>query len=359
MKKIFLALPVLLVVGGCNGRQGNDGPSLDVMAEATMPTNAIRADVRPHIISTDAVLVHLPEDAGPTKLARERRHPNGYSQEIILSSDVPSEETRIEIAIQIGRPLASSDKAPVWKPGESGIRDELTRHFPDVRMQVVGNGGYENKYGRFGVAIGRKGDTLRCVYAWQYVDDARRSFEEGNRIPRDGADAAPAALRVKICRADVSIDTLVDYVRRLTVTIPNDFGAPQAVVAPTIFRSAASPASKKHAWRPRHNVVDASQRLAPDAAIAPIYGDQGPRYMAPVAAPAGGSQFGRTGVDPTLPPQAYRGPAAARAPSVPTPISYQRSSNATVDQTPTAAIVAKPVGAPRVVPMNADVESRN
>ena len=320
MKKILLALPLLLSVAACNGREGGDHPSLDMMAEANIPTKTVKSDARPRNIAVESAMAQLPEGAGVPKLVRERRHLNGYSQEIVLVSDDASAESRIEIAVQDGKPVVGSEKAPVWKPGEAGIRDELTHHFPDMRMQVVVNGGYENKYGSFGAAIGRKGDALRCIYAWQYVADARKTFDEGQRIRSADAVAAPAALRIKLCRADTTIDDLIAYVRALNVVIPSAYAAEE----PTQAAEAVIPHRilAKRALKPRHRrfVMNSGARepmRSPDSSTTFTYpaSSDGRRFMAPIQlAPANASKpilsFNSSSLDPNLPPQAYRGPTA-------------------------------------------------
>jgi len=287
---------------------------------ANIPPKTVKANARPRLIAIDSALAQLPEGAGMPKSVRERRHPNGYSQEIILNSDVPSAESRIEVAIQDGKTMVASEKAPVWKPGEAGIRDELTRHFPDMRMQVVVNGGHENKYGRFGVAIGRKGAALRCIYAWQYIDDARKSFAEGQRIRLVDASAAPAALRIKLCRADTTIDDLIAQVCALNILVPNTY----AIDEPVQATEAVIPhhVTAKRATKPRQRQVAKNSGArepihASDFSTSPAYpaSSDGRRFMAPVeTAQANGAQpvVTRNGasLDPNLPPQAYRGPAA-------------------------------------------------
>ena len=355
MKKIYLSLPFLLVVGGCNGRSGNDTPSLDMMAQASTPVAIAAINARPRTLTLDEALGRLPEGAGLPKSAFERRYANGYSQEITLASDVASADSHIEIAIQNGRPLAFPGKAPVWKPGEAGIRDELTRQFPNMRMQVVTNGGYENQYGRFGVAVGRLGENLRCVYAWQYVDDARKTFFEGRRIPLDGATVAPASMRIKLCRTDTTVDDLVDFVRHFTVAIPENFGAQPAIaIAPAPRPVVVAQAPKKRA-RPTHSRVShAAPQAAPYVSAGPYAAAaEGPRYMAPVPVPVDSvSQYGRGGLNSNLPPQAFRGPATGQQ-STPGPSPYQRSSGTQADPATPAAVEQKNLGAPRVVPMNA------
>ena len=378
-KKIVLALPFLFPLGGCvTGNETASAPNLDMMAQTVAPVSVAKVETRPRAIAADSAIAHLPEAAGYSKGVRERHYINGYWQEIALASDVREADSFIQIAIQNGKASMSADKAPVWKPGETGIRDELARAFPRIRMAVVTSGAYENRYGRFGLAIGRIGESLRCIYAWQYVDDARQTFNEGQRIPLDaGAHAAPSALRIKLCRADATIDELVGFVQHLTVAIPENYGAVETVAeaAPertTPGRAFAVAQVRRPARRAQPVIARAETRQAPLYA-APAPGaypaaPDGPRYMAPVAGPAavpaayGGAAPGA--LSPMLPPQAYRGPSAARqmdgqgATAGQNP--YQRSSRLSVDATATGSIYARgrkdpeaaPQGAPSVAPLH-------
>jgi hypothetical protein len=375
-KKIVLALPFLFPLGGCvTGNETASAPNLDMMAETVAPVSVAKVETRPRAIAADSAIAHLPEAAGYPKGVRERHYINGYWQEIALASDVREADSFIQIAIQNGKASASAsaNKAPVWKPGETGIRDELARAFPKIRMAVVTSGAYENRYGRFGLAIGRIGESLRCIYAWQYVDDARQSFNEGQRIPLDaGAHAAPSALRIKLCRADATIDELVGFVQHLTIAIPENYGAAETVAeaAPeriTSGRAVAVAQVRRPAQRARPEPRQAPLYASPAPGAYPSAPD-GPRYMAPVAGPAaapatyGGAAPGA--LSPMLPPQAYRGPSAARqmdgqgATAGQNP--YQRSSRLSVDATATGSIGARgrkdpqmtTQGAPSVAPLH-------
>jgi len=355
MKKKFLALPLMLAIGGCTGRGESASTSLDMMAEASAPVAITKAEQHPRSISVETAIARLPEAAGQPKAARDRHFPNGYWQEMTLDSDVRSMESRIEIAIQNGRPLPSSDKAPVWKPGEIGIRQELARYFATMRMQVVASGDYDNKYGRFGLAIGREGDALRCIYAWQYIDDARRAFADGGRIPLEGATTAPASLRVKLCRSDVTVDDLVGFVRQLNVVIPENFGVAEVVAAPNVsHRSTVSTARKKTSERQRHLAELRDQAALgkyPIAAGGNPSATGGARYLAPIETPVIGANAVGTarGLNPNLPPQAYRGPQAAGQEGLPLQKPNPRSAELT-DKGSTATITTR--GAPVVLPLN-------
>ncbi|MCI4678435.1 cellulose biosynthesis protein BcsN [Rhodoblastus acidophilus] len=307
MKKTLFLLPLVLSVAACGGRQQSGANNLDMVALATESPAQGRFDPHPRRIAADFALAHLPDSAGQPRAVSDRRHPNGYWQRIELASDVPSADNHVEIAIQSGKTLYSSNKVPVWKPGEAGIREELTRQFPGMRMEVVANGDYSNRYGRIGVAIGRKGKDLRCIYVWQYIDDARRSFENGRRIPLEGVEAAPATLRIKLCRADATIDDLVHDAREIVVDIPENYGSAQAIAEapPRPARVAKRRAAERRAAEPRRR-----PEYAQAAPAEPYVNAQGLRYMAPVAAPPQpiAAQAPHAAIGADLPPEALRGP---------------------------------------------------
>ncbi|HUO53375.1 MAG TPA: cellulose biosynthesis protein BcsN [Rhodoblastus sp.] len=316
----FLALSLLAALAGCNARSERQ-PNLDMMALAAAAPSAAPPRAAPlRDGAGGTVWARLPAPAGAVKTTRQRRHPNGFSQDIALGSDVAAPDSHVTVAIQNGPPIESVNKAPVWKPGESGIAEELAREFPGMRMEVVANGGYSNRYGRFGLAIGRRGENLRCIYAWQYIDDARKNFGDGARIQLDGADSAPAAIRIKLCRADATIDQLVGAAKNVVIDIPPDFGV---VAAQSASRTAAPRhAAAPHAPRKYRRAPPQTARVGDEP---PSYWtpDVGPRYLAPVdsplaagpaARPASGGQIGaKFGAD--LPPQAFQGPRPAAAPA--------------------------------------------
>ncbi|MCW2285479.1 hypothetical protein M2323_003378 [Rhodoblastus acidophilus] len=383
MKAKLVLPPLLLALAGCN--TSSSGPSLDMMAQAAGPAALVHA-TPPRAASPDSALARLPDAAGAIKAVRERHYPNGYGQDIVLASDAPGGASHIAVSIQNGPASASTEKAPVWKPGEAGIKAELAREFPGLAMRVVVNGGYENRYGRFGVAVGRDGEALRCIYAWQYVDDARRSFGHGARITLAGGEAAPAAMRIKLCRTDLTVDELVAQVQALQVDIPEGYeSAPVALrIAPEqaprlrVARAPARPAAARRPARPAQESPSqepvgyqpyATQPApayaqAPMAApAAPSYGgvppapaaSGGPRYLAPVPAAIVGT--GAANLNPSLPPQAYRGPTSRgtgeAAASTQNP--YRRDGAQSYDGAPVSAIapVRAAEGAPRVLPLAA------
>lgn len=312
MKMAFVLLPLAMALAACQGREQGGVSNLDMMALAAAAPPEQKFDAKPRAIALESALVRMPQSAGQPTSALERHYPNGYSQIVRLASDAGRGESQVEIGIQNGKTLYSSKKAPVWKPGEAGIRDELSRQFPDMRMQVVANGGFSNSYGRIGVAVGRRGENLRCIYAWQYIDDARRSFENGRRIRlEDGAETAPASLRIKLCRGDATIDDLVNDARQVVIDIPADYGATETIATespprPQTVAHRTQTRRHYHAKRPPA-AFSPPEDIAPTA---PYTTAEGLRYMAPVDAPprtmAPASSAVAIGAD--LPPQALRGP---------------------------------------------------
>jgi hypothetical protein len=168
--------------------------------------------------------------------------------------------------------------------------------------------------------------------------------------------STPASIRVAMCRRDMTLDALATVVESLSVaggvdldkviaansmtrvtpagseprgdtmvadlspSLESLVGAKQAIAA-----QADKPKRVRRAKRPA-NTDAAAQRKPPVQMPATQSGlgaaESGPRYMAPVAVSAV-SGYGRTApytgapattatssLDPTLPPQAYRGPAS-------------------------------------------------
>ena len=89
------------------------------------------------------------------------------------------------------------------KPTQEGIRLELSERFPQRAMQVVARP-MRNVYGPFGLAIGRGAGEARCIYAWQWIDDAgdlrssRASVFKKLGVVTGGARAR--IVRLRVCR---------------------------------------------------------------------------------------------------------------------------------------------------------------
>ena len=230
-------------------------------------------------------------------------------------------------------------------------------------MRVVSTPLY-NAYGAYGLAVDTRPGGDRCVYAWQWIDDVR---QPGSRArmrwwPAAAARGVPASVRVRLCRSGVMADQLAGYVGQLGIDLSRRAGAVQPPAAPAAAAPPAQPgpepeaqpaaapsgpperpdaapaAPKRRTARTRAEQPRRAEPAAPAPAVA--QGPDGRRYLAPVrlgqSAPLVGAyapaptaagvpspnsgatpsrQPARTAkaLDPSLPAQAYLGPASGTA----------------------------------------------
>ncbi len=315
-----------------------------------------------------AALFYLPIEAGVVTAVRERNFVDGTRQEIALAPDrLTKGENVIEVSL---RASSSSVGGPgqmqMGKPSERGVRSEILSRFPEVRMGIVTRA-MSNAYGPVGLAIGKHANGARCVFAWQWIDDIRQAGGAGSSgFARLGAlvsgGAAPASIRVRICRGDQTVDQLAAMVEGLRLgesstlarimsmdrrnilpdSVATVSGSTAAVTAlpdsleatligsPAPETKAKPAAPPRRAARPAPRFKRVARRPAPrsddDGTPAAAFNAAqayqspvapgGPRYMAPVAGAEAGTtpppaaypaqaqaQFGAG-----LPPQAFRGP---------------------------------------------------
>jgi hypothetical protein len=295
-------------------------------------------------------LLQISPEAGPILQVRERDTSNGFHQDLVLGwAKEGHPENRIEIDV-ITKPAQKG----VGKPTEAGIRSEILSRYLSVPMKIVLKP-RENGLGTFGLAIGVRGDGARCMFAWQWVEDMRDARGSRSGFAKMMGRSTPASIRVAICRRDMTLDALATLVESLAIAGDVDLDRVIAANSMTrvtlagsdtrgngmvaelspsleslvgakqpVAKQADKPKQVRRAKRPANN--DVAQRSAPlqTPAVQPALGgsDRGPRYMAPIAAsavPAYGRAVTYTGapattastsLDPTLPPQAYRGPTA-------------------------------------------------
>ncbi|GAC1328652.1 MAG: hypothetical protein NVSMB26_04170 [Beijerinckiaceae bacterium] len=315
----------------------------------TTPISGITAATP--VESGSAGFLQISPEAGHVLQVRERETGNGFHQDMVLAfAKEGHPENRIEIDV-LTRPAQKG----VGKPTEAGIRSEILSRFPSVPMKVVLQP-RRNALGTFGLAIGARGDGARCIYAWQWVDDIRDAAGAGrSSLSRMMGHSTPASIRVSMCRRDATLDTLAMQVESLSLS--NDIELEKVIAANSVAHAgtaAAAPNANgivadlpasleslvgakalvqpsekakqrrkfRRATKPNITVQPkAPQQVSPPAIIGMVEG--GPLYLAPVAVAtpsiyAGGTPYvaSRTtptasaALDPTLPPQAYRGPSA-------------------------------------------------
>lgn len=167
-------------------------------------------------VSAAQALVILPDQAGNVLTVVERRSDEVVAQEIAYEADASAlGENRIRIAM--GR-LNGGDPvlAPVIAPARaSEINAEIRAEFPGMDMRVS-EVVARNPYGTFGYASGTKG-RYGCIYAWQFITGLG---EPSNMMGGMFTVSHSAALRIRLCRADVPVERLLKYVEVMRMTVP-------------------------------------------------------------------------------------------------------------------------------------------
>jgi hypothetical protein len=295
-------------------------------------------------------LLRISPEAGPILQVRERDTGNGFHQDLVLAwAKEGHPENRIEIDV-----ITKPNQKGIGKPSEAGIRSEILSRYPGVPMKIVLKP-KENGLGTFGLAVGVRSDGARCVFAWQWVDDIRDTGGKSG-FSKMMARSTPASVRVAMCRRDMTLDTLATLVESLSLS--GDVNLDQVIAASSMTRVTAGssevrgngvvadmpasletlvgakqpvvaqadkPKQLRRTRRPADNEVAVQAKPPAHPLVTqPSLGatDGAPRYMAPVAASAmpaymrataysgAPATTASTSLDPTLPPQAYRGPTA-------------------------------------------------
>ena len=168
----------------------------------------------------------MPDWIGRPVRLHERDGADAFEQAIALSPSARGDAAGNLIAVAMPRSGEASSHvdpaAPMRRPTEAGIRGEIDAAFPGVAMQVVPRPG-TNAYGTYGLAIGRGARGAKCLYAWQWIEDAPVV---------DGAAVAsgPVSLRVRLCRDDVTLEAMAAAVNQLRL-VPPGRGVPVATAA--------------------------------------------------------------------------------------------------------------------------------
>ena len=144
----------------------------------------------------------------------DKPYANGWRQSMSLDGrKVAGDWNDLAIDIRFGGALRAGAKIPMGPPTQDGIRKEILARFPETPMRIVGRP-RSNSLGPFGLAVGADGD-IRCVFAWQWVDDIRaRPGELWNWLK----EKTPASIRLRLCRSGVMADELASLFERLETT---------------------------------------------------------------------------------------------------------------------------------------------
>lgn len=240
-KLLVLALAGI-ALGACTvrdpARTSSIGPryaTLDAMLDgraSAVPSSA-SSDIPARVATPVAV---MPAWIGRPLRLRERDEPDAFEQVVSLTLAPRSEARENLILLRLPRtPRAASGEAGAGiamggPPSEAGIRAELAAIFPDVPMQVVTRPA-KNSYGPYGLAVGRSQRGARCLYAWQWIEDAP-ALDPTVTAP------GPLSLRVRICRDDITLEAMAAAMNQLKL-VPRFDGTPFAAVRATRGRSFA------------------------------------------------------------------------------------------------------------------------
>ncbi|MBV8851316.1 MAG: cellulose biosynthesis protein BcsN [Methylobacteriaceae bacterium] len=340
-------LPLLALPLAACSSASSPAPTLFSAVDPT-PVSSVAA-VAP-IQAGASGLLQMSADAGPVLQVRERETANGFHQDLILAyAKEGHPENRIEVDV-----VTKPKEKGVGKPTEAGIRSEILSRYPGVPMKIVLKP-KENGLGTFGLAIGVRGDGARCMFAWQWVDDLRDARATRSGFAKMMGHSTPASVRVAMCRRDMTLDALAGLVESLSVA--NDVDLDKVIAANSMTRGTSTgqtrsngmvadlspsleslvgakqpvaaegeqPKKVRRAKRPAEKDV-AAKRAAPEQTTVTqttfgVADSGGLRYMAPVANAASvypraagytgaAATTASTALDPTLPPQAYRGPSS-------------------------------------------------
>lgn len=331
MTRLAALAALCLALGACQARDQARDPMARLAHAPSVPSRHVALEANlDRMLDAGAVggasprratpIVAMPRWIGRPVALEEREEGGAFGQ--IVSLDLgPAgalRGNRVSVALVGGD--AGPDVPP--RPTEAGIREELAAQFPDMAMQVVPRAS-ANAYGPYGLAIGRSAGGARCLYAWQWIETPP-ALEPGT--PRSG----PLSLRVRLCRADISLEAMAAAVTQLRLVPRFEGEAP--VASRPVARSARSA-------RPRaHDRASVARRAEPAAATAAtIPANPAPReaggrlYLgaepsaappavpavawsrpSPAAAAAAMPAEPAVSADP-LPPEAFRGPAGGRS----------------------------------------------
>ena len=286
MTRSLFCFAALLALAGCSA-DGRPGPvaSVPTMTD-DLPIGTIGRERRDDILPAQAALLTLP--GFQAARVGERAYGDGVVQQIEIAGPAPHGINLLEVAVRSTPVATAGAQIPLAKPTEAGIRSEILSRFPDTSMQIVPKP-LANRFGPFGLAIGRNADATRCLFAWQWIDGL-------------GEDAMPASVRLRLCRQGMTVDDLARAMQGLAIGDRQAFDRlhePRVIADPTPTAQppsawgivanggtleqtlgAAPPArTPRPAVAPRKRV--GSTRRAPEPEVAPLEPFSGP-YLAPV-----------------------------------------------------------------------------
>lgn len=313
-----------------------------------------------------SVLTLPPEAMRGGKLT-EKQYANGWRQSVPLETRRLGgdwSDLSIEMASNVPTDAGTTYKPNVLrltKPTAEGVRHEILARFKGVPMRIVGRP-MGNALGPYGLAVGAGPGGLRCAYAWQWLNNLAAAAR-GEKGTFFNNEEMPASIRMRLCRTGVTADQLAEWYSGLQIANPENVAriaesirrnadvtvasggaspvissssdsleatlvtAPQASAGGGGARAPRRSAAHRRPATPSTPSSEAPSFVPPSGAPVPLTTPSSPsadgrQFLAPTT--NGGALSGGQGVvynapkpDPSLPAQAYRGPAGARAVTAP------------------------------------------
>ena len=246
--------------------------------------------------SEAAAIATMPAEAGRIARVSQTQYGDGTRQLIVFDNPVAGlDPSVIEVRVRTSEKPPLEDSLAVAKPTKAGIHAELASQFPRMAMRVVDRP-RANNYGPYGLAVGRWANGVRCLYAWQWIDELKNALVAGGK--------SQVSLRVRLCSKDHSLDQIAGFLDRLELDLSrsNQPAAPTAVVARSSLDEGApariASGDLAHPRPDRRPPARPARRATEAAALTPV--------IAATRDPDIGAR--EQPLDQSLPAAAYRGP---------------------------------------------------
>ncbi len=257
-------LAACISAAGCARGDGASSLEASIAAPDARPRTQLMALAPGRSPGRDPIAT-LPPEAGAVRDVRTRAYVDGYRQDVALAGSAhPTVHNGVTVLARTSAAPTLDERVPLTRPTEPGIRSEIGAQFPHLVMQVVERPS-SNMYGPYGLALGRAGGDVRCLYAWQWID--------ANRMPAGAGVTGPLSLRVRLCQAGTSFDAMAALVDHLAIGAEPDARGPDERVAAGDPGMAApdrathgAPRHRAHPARARHRHAS---RLAHREEVAP------------------------------------------------------------------------------------------
>lgn len=200
-----------LVVAGCN--LPSRDPAFLARADVTSSVQTIPIGQPDAAGPAGAILMLAPEAGGVLRM-RERHFRNGTRQEVVMAGGTSGENV-LDVSVRTsGGENAPRGELQIGRPSQRGIAIETAARFPGMRLHVVTRP-MSNAYGPFGLAVGRRADGERCIFAWQWIDDINSANGRSAGFATLLGGGAPASVRLRMCRSNMTLDEMAGFMEAL------------------------------------------------------------------------------------------------------------------------------------------------